>query len=327
MESDNKLRLTPSNIELWAKLGTRAVFGLIITELVKYYPSLLIVTSDTSTSAGLERFRKTYPKKNIEVGISEQNLMGVSAGLASDGWDVVATTFSPFVTLRCLEQIKVLVSYNKCPVKIVGLASGVVLGDLGYTHCSIEDVAVVRAIPGITVVSPADCASLVKLLPKILDYKKPIYFRLMGAVPCPKVYLNDCEFKLGIPNILRKGNDIIIAANGSAVSVAIEAATKLELKGINACVIDVHTMLPDNSKWVLEFLGDYKRIYTVEEHAISGGLGTAVLESVSELNLDCKIIRYGLKHEYQTAGNYAFMLDRDGLTGTKLAENIYNTIN
>ena len=139
-----------NNIKLWSNLGMRATFGLIALELAKQHPELIITTSDVSTSAGLDRYKKKYPDKYIDVGIAEQNLIGVSAGLSSEGFKVISTTFSPFQTLRCCEQIKVNLGYMKHKICMVGLASGLVLGNLGFTHCSIEDVGSLRSIPNIT---------------------------------------------------------------------------------------------------------------------------------------------------------------------------------
>ena len=151
-----------NNIKLWSSLGMRATFGLIAMELVKKYPDLIITTSDVSTSAGLDRYKNKYPDKFIDVGIAEQNLIGVSAGLSSEGFKVISTTFSPFQTLRCCEQIKVHLGYMKHKICMVGLASGLVLGNLGFTHCSIEDIGSLRSIPNISIVVPSDPFELFK---------------------------------------------------------------------------------------------------------------------------------------------------------------------
>ena len=149
------MNIDEKKIKLWSQLGQRAAFGLACLEMQKNHTDLMILTSDVSTSAGLDRFRKQVPEKFVEIGISEQNLMGVASGLSSEGFKVITTTFSPFQTLRCCEQIKVNLGYMKNKVCMVGLASGVVLGTLGYTHCCIEDISIMRSIPNITVLSPS----------------------------------------------------------------------------------------------------------------------------------------------------------------------------
>ena len=145
--------INEKNIKLWSNLGTRATLGLSILDIIKENENLIVVTCDVSTSAGLDRFRKSYPSNYVDVGIAEQNMIGVATGLASEKFDVITTTFSPFQTLRCCEQIKVNLGYMKEKITMVGLASGLVLGNLGYTHCSIEDVGVLRSIPNLKIVS------------------------------------------------------------------------------------------------------------------------------------------------------------------------------
>jgi transketolase len=301
-------------MSLWSKLGTRAVFGMVMHELAESSSRLLVLSADTSTSAGLDRFRKSFPEKYIEVGIAEQNLIGVAAALSTDGWLPVAATFSPFITLRCLEQIKVMVAYNKAPVKLVGLASGVALGDLGYTHCSIEDIAAIRAVPNVLVFSPADCTELVKALPQILDYEGPMYIRLTGIAPMPRVYIEDYSFELGRPQKIKDGKNIAILANGAAVKIAVGTAERLALNGINPMVLNVHTILPDNDEWVLEHLSGYNLIVVIEEHSINGGLGTAVVEAVNSTNLLKRVLKIGLPHAYLKSGNYDYMLEQAELT-------------
>lgn len=315
-----KLEISESNMTLWSRLGTRAVYGAAIQELASCNEDLMVLTADTSTSAGLDRFRKSYPEKYIDVGISEQNLIGIASGLASEGWVVIASTFSPFITMRCLEQIKVMVAYNRSSVKFVGLASGVVLGDLGYTHCSIEDISVIRSIPGIIIISPADCTELVKALPQILTSENPVYLRLTGSSPMPRVYLEDYEFKIGEPVILRKGGNIAILAIGSMVSTALEVGKILESYGVETTIINVHTIMPCNITWVDKYLRDFALIATIEEHSISGGLGTAVLEALNEVGIMTQLIKFGLPHLYGQSGNYEFMLTSAKLNPVEICE-------
>ena len=309
-----KLEITNTNMTLWSKLGTRALYGTILYELGMSKLDFLVLTADTSTSAGLDRFRRSFPEFFIDVGLSEQNLIGVAAGLALEGWTVIASTFSPFITLRCLEQIKVQIAYNKSAVKFVGLASGVVLGDLGYTHCSIEDISVIRSIPGITIISPADCTELVKALPQILASKNPIYLRLTGSSTMNRVYYDDYDFNIGTPVILRDGGNIAILAIGSAVHIALDVSKILEKNGLNACVMNIHTILPNNDEWVNQYLQNFEFIVTIEEHSVQGGLGTAVLESVNFNGIKTQIFKYGLPHAYSHSGNYEFMLKKAKLT-------------
>ena len=183
------------NIKLWSSLGMRATFGLIAMELAKINSDLMITTSDVSTSAGLDRYRNKYPDQFVDVGIAEQNLIGVSAGLSSEGFKVISTTFAPFQTLRCCEQIKVNLGYMGQKICMVGIASGLALGTLGFTHCCIEDVGILRSIPGITIISPADSLETVKALEKAVKSESPSYIRLTGSSNNPIVYKEDYDYE------------------------------------------------------------------------------------------------------------------------------------
>ena len=158
------LIINDRNIKLWSTIGPRATLGIGALELAKEIENLMVLTCDVSTSAGLDRFRKSFPDKYLDLGIAEQNMIGVAAGLASEDYNVITTTFAPFQTMRCCEQIKVNLGYMSKKVCMVGIASGLVLGNLGYTHCCIEDIGVLRSIPGLYIISPADSLETIKAL-------------------------------------------------------------------------------------------------------------------------------------------------------------------
>ena len=158
------MEINEKNIKMWSTIGSRATLGIAALELAKKIDDLMVLTCDVSTSAGLDRFKKTYPEKYLDLGIAEQNMIGVAAGLASEKFNVITTTFAPFQTMRCCEQIKVNLGYMKQKICMVGIASGLSLGTLGFTHCCIEDIGILRSIPGITIISPADSLETVKAL-------------------------------------------------------------------------------------------------------------------------------------------------------------------
>jgi len=222
--------LNDKNIKLFSSIGSRATFGMTALELVKDKKNLMILTSDVSTSAGLDRFRKNHSKNYLEVGIAEQNLIGVAAGMASEGFDVITTTFSPFQTLRCCEQIKVNLGYMKEKVIMVGLASGLILGNLGYTHCSIEDIGVLRSIPNLTILSPADCGETAKCIYAAIEHKNSVYIRLTGGSNNKPVYFNDYKFDIGKAHKIINGKDVSIFATGTMVRNALEASEMLKKK-------------------------------------------------------------------------------------------------
>ncbi len=272
-----------SNLKRWSRIGSRAAFGIAALELGSTIDDLLVLTADTSTSAGLERFKKTFPGKFLDVGIAEQNMMGIAAGLASEGTTVFTATFAPFQTMRCCEQIKVNLGYMKQKVCMVGLASGVVLGTLGHTHCSREDVAVVRSIPGITVLSPADCGETVKATLAAAEHDESVYIRLTGGARAPMVYKDDYEFRIGKAITLREGTDVTLIAAGTMVYQALQAANLLSERGISSAVVNMHTIKPIDREAIDEACRRSRLIATIEEHSIVGGLGSAVAEYKSTL--------------------------------------------
>ena len=236
--------INPRNLKLWPNLGMRASFGLMALELAKLDKKLIILTGDVSTSAGLDRFRKTYKDNYIELGIAEQNMIGVAAGLASENYNVITTTFAPFQTMRCCEQIKVNLGYMKEKVTMVGLASGLVLGNLGYTHCCIEDVGALRSIPNLTIISPSDSLETVKAIEASIKHDESCYIRLTGGSNNPIVNKVDYDFEIGKGRILKEGTEVLLVATGASVSQAIISADELEKNNLSVCVINMATIKP-----------------------------------------------------------------------------------
>ena len=318
------MKINASTMKMWSRIGSRAAYGMTALELGKNYDDLIFLTGDTSTSAGLDRFKKTFPEKYLEVGIAEQNMIGIAAGLASEDLQVFTSTFSPFQTMRCCEQIKVNVGYMNHKVCMVGLASGLVLGMLGYTHCCIEDVSIMRSIPGITVISPADCGATIKATLAAIEHDQSVYIRLTGGAPNPSVYLDDFDFTIGKANILREGNDLAIIACGTMVNNALEAADLLKKGKIEAFVIDMHTLKPIDIEIIDEFSKSSRLIVTVEEHSIIGGLGSAVSEYLSTLNQKPPLLSIGIPDEYGKAGSYKSLLEKRFLLPDQIANTIAN---
>lgn len=310
------------NIKIWSSIGMRATFGLIALELAEKYPELIVTTSDVSTSAGLDRFRKKFPDKYVDVGIAEQNLIGVSAGLSSEGFKVISTTFSPFQTLRCAEQIKVNLGYMKQKVCMVGLASGLVLGNLGFTHCSIEDIGVIRSIPNISIVVPSDSFELYKTLNEAIRYKNSIYIRLTAGSNSKIINHNDYKFKIGKAVEILPGTDVAIIGCGNILSNCIDAAHYLKKNNISCSVTNMHTVKPIDKKKVIEIAKKSKLIVTVEEHNILGGLGSAVSEVLSSLENKSKLLTLGINDFYSSGGSYEYLKNTYGLSVKKIIRSI-----
>jgi transketolase len=318
------MNINERNIKIWSTIGARATLGIAALELAKEIDNLMVLTCDVSTSAGLDRFRKTYPEKYLDLGIAEQNMIGVAAGLASENFNVITTTFAPFQTMRCCEQIKVNLGYMEQKICMVGIASGLALGTLGYTHCCIEDVGVLRSIPGITIISPADSLETVKALEAAVKSETPSYLRLTGSSNNPIIYNKNYEFKIGKSITLREGKDITIFCAGAMVHKSLEVAKILESKNISSKVVNMHTIKPID-KMAIEEACNSKLIVSVEEHNIIGGLGSAIAEYKSSLTKSPKQLFLGIKDTYSKGGNYKFLQEKHRLTSNKIVEDILNS--
>ena len=313
------------NIKMWSTIGQRATLGIAALEIAKKNKNLIVLTCDVSTSAGLDRFRKTLPEQYIDLGIAEQNLIGVATGLSSEKFDVITTTFAPFQTMRCCEQIKVNLGYMSHKVCMVGLASGLALGTLGFTHSCIEDIGVLRSIPGITIISPADSLETIKALDAAVKLNGPCYIRLTGTSNNPIVYDKDYNFEIGKSIKLREGSDVAIFSSGSSVNNSLKASELLSEKNISCTVINMHTIKPLDTKAILEVC-NHKLIVSIEEHNIIGGLGSAISEFKSTLEKSPKQLFLGIKDVYGKGGTYNHLLNKHGLTPEKIVENVLKNL-
>ena len=312
------------NSKIFSAIGSRATFGLTALELVKKYKKLQIVTSDVSTSAGLDRFKKNHTSNYVDVGIAEQNLIGVATGLSNLGFNVFTTTFAPFQTMRCLEQIKVNLGYMKTKITMVGLASGIALGNLGYTHCAIEDISVLRSIPNLTIISPADCSEVAKSTFAAADHPGPVYIRLTGTSNSKIIYNSDYNFKISEPIVLNEGDDLLIFSTGFVTGNALEAIKKAEVNNkIKIKLINVHTLKPINDKLFLNYFKNFKKIMTIEEHSIIGGLNSIISNLIAKYSISLsKFDNISLEDNYNNSGNYNYLLEKNNLS----VSGIYNKI-
>ena len=306
---------------MWSTIGSRATFGLAAFDLAKSGENLMVLTCDVSTSAGLDRYRKTYPEKYLDLGIAEQNMIGVAAGLASEGFKVVTTTFAPFQTMRCCEQIKVNLGYMKQNVCTVGIASGLALGALGYTHCCIEDLSIMRSIPEIVVISPADSVETIKALEAAIKLEKPSYIRLTGTSNNSIIYEKDYDFNIGKSVILKEGTEIVIFSTGAILKECMDAAQVLEKKKISTRVVNMHTIKPLDKEEILKACKS-KLIVSVEEHSIIGGLGSAIAEYKSTINNSPPQLFLGINDYYSKGGSYNYLKNKHRLTSEKIVEDI-----
>jgi transketolase len=313
------LEINRANARLWSMLGSRAVFGVAILDAMTSVDNVMVLTADLALSAGLERFRAAHPDKFLNVGIAEQNMIGVAAGLAKEGFNTFATTFSNFAAARSYEPIRVHLGYMGLNVKVIGLAGGVALGLLGHTHCGVEDLALMRAVPGLTVIAPADGAEIVKTIYALVKHQGPVFVRLTGAANNPVVYTNDYNFEIGKAVRLRTGADVGIFACGTMVHESLIAANELESYGISVSVINMHTLKPLDTDAIDEACSSVSLLATVEEHSIVGGLGGAIAEHTCRRGGAPRQIFIGLPDAPVHYGDYNQLLRKYGLTGKQIA--------
>lgn len=295
----------------------RKIFTDTILELAKSDRNIVVLTSDARGSVTLDKFAQELPEQFVEVGIAEQNLVGIAAGLATCGKKSFVCGPACFLSSRSLEQVKVDAAYTGTNVKIIGVSGGVSYGALGSSHHSLQDIAVMRAIPGISVVLPCDIYQTKKLTQALVEHKGPVYVR-MGRNAVPEVYENEnIDFKIGKANILLQGNDLTIIAAGETVRHALDAGLKLRSRGIKTRVIDMHTIKPLDVEAIIDAAKQTGRIITVEEHSIYGGLGAAVAEVVVQ-HCPVKMRILGIPDEPAVTGTSAEIFKHYGLTADNI---------
>jgi transketolase len=294
------------------------IFSETLTRLAEKNRNILAVTSDSRGSGKLGPFAEKLPEQIVEVGIAEQNLVGVSAGLASAGKTVFAISPASFLTARSLEQIKNDVTYSGFPVVLVGISGGVSYGALGSTHHSTHDVAVLRAIPNIDIVIPADNFEAEQAIIAASEREKPVYIKF-GKKAMPSLQ-GSKHFEIGKARTICEGTDVAFIACGETVAPAYEAARLLEEKGITAEVMSMHTVKPLDEEAVLNAAKKCKAIITVEEHSIHGGLGEACASLLMQQNVHLPFQIVGIPDEDTVTGSQVEIFESYGISGKGLAE-------
>ncbi len=317
------MEIKSSEIKRWAAMGSRATFGTGILKLYEEEPDFFVMSADLGSSSGLVRFYNKYPEAFVNTGIAEQNLIGIAAGLAKDGTPVFATSFAPFISMRASEQIRMNMGYMHLNIKAVGLGSGLAMGTLGSSHYGLEDVAVMRSIPGMTVLCPSDGLQIVKCIEAAKHMRGPAYIRLTGGSGI--IYESDFDYRIGESIILREGNGITLIASGSIVYQTLLAAGLLAEKGIDCGVVDMHTIKPLDEK-MLDSLSGEDIIVTIEEHTVIGGLGSAVAEYFAPKKKKPGHLIIGIEDFYPHPGSYEYLLDECGLTPEKIAGRVIDYV-
>ena len=300
------------------KIATRESYGNALAELGEKYPNLVVLDADLAAATKTGIFKKAFPERHIDCGIAECNMMGIAAGLASTGKIPFVSSFAMFAAGRAFEQVRNSVGYPKLNVKIGATHAGISVGEDGATHQCNEDIALMRTIPGMVVLNPSDDIEAKAAVQAALDHVGPVYIRF-GRLAVPVINDKpDYKFELGKGVVLREGKDVTIIATGLEVCEALEAAEKLAADGIDAMVINIHTIKPLDEELVVAAAKETGKVVTVEEHSVIGGLGSAVCDVLSA-QAPTKVLKIGVNDTYGESGPAVDLIKKYGLD----AEGIY----
>jgi len=295
--------------------ATRDGYGKGLVEIGKD-KKVVALDADLSESTRSAWFKEKYPDRFFDIGIAEADMIGTAAGLAACGKIVFASTFAVFATGRTYDQIRASVAYNKLNVRIIGSHAGLLTGEDGASHQSLEDISLMRSLPNMTVIQPADFIEAKKAVLASLTYKGPIYLRT-GRTKLPVIFNEDHKFRIGLGIVLKKGTDATIFATGTLVHEALKAHEALKEQKINVNIVNIHTIKPIDKELIIKLAKETKAIVTAEDHNIIGGLGSAVAEVLSE-NMPCIIERIGVKDKFGESGKSEELYEKYGLTAESI---------
>ena len=303
------------------KIATRDSYGNALVELGKEHENLVVLDADLAAATKTGVFKKVFPERHIDCGIAECNMMGVAAGLATTGKVPFASSFAMFAAGRAFEQIRNSIGYPKLNVKIGATHAGISVGEDGATHQCNEDIALMRTIPGMVVINPSDDVEARAAVKAAYKHEGPVYLRF-GRLAVPVINdREDYKFELGKGVVLREGKDITLIATGLTVAETLEAAEKLAADGIDAKVINIHTIKPLDEELIVEAAKETGKVVTIEEHSVIGGLGSAVCDVLSEKE-PTKVLKIGINDTYGESGPAVELVKKYGLD----AESIYKKI-
>lgn len=305
------------------KALTREAYGKTLAKLGENN-HFYVMDADLAGSTQTEIFRKKYPERFIQCGIAEANMINMAAGIATTGIPVFASSYAIFTAGRCYEQIRTSVCYPKLNVKIAATHAGVTVGEDGASHQCCEDISLMRTIPGMVVISPADATEAALATEAILKYNGPVYLRLSRSAS-PVIFDENHKFEIGKGVVLVDGNDIAIFSTGIVLGEVLQAAETLKQKGISAAVINIHTIKPIDEELIIKYAHKCKHIFTVEEHSIIGGLGSAIAEVLVE-NHPTQLTRIGINDIFGSSGDPNGMFKRYGLDNESIVKTILEKI-
>ncbi len=301
------------------KTATRDAYGKALVELGDINDKVVVLDADLAAATKTGMFKKAHPEKFFDCGIAEGNMMGVAAGLASTGYTVFASTFAMFAAGRAYEQVRNSIAYPNLNVKIGATHAGISVGEDGASHQCCEDIALMRAVPGMTIINPADDVEARAAVFAAANYEGPVYMRF-GRLAVPRIFDENYKFEWGKAVVLKEGTDVTICATGLMVNEAIEAQKILADEGISAEIINVHTIKPLDSDTILNSASKTGAIVTAEEHSIIGGLGSAVSEAVCENGKAVPVVKVGVNDVFGKSGPAVELLHIYGLDAQNIVE-------
>ncbi len=306
------------------KLAQRDYYGKALATLAVKDPNVIVLDADLAGSTKTSEFKKVAPERFVEVGIAEQNMIGVASGLAASGKTVFASTFAVFASGRCWEQIRLSVAYPKLNVKIVATHCGISVGEDGASHQALEDLAIMRALPNMTVIAPADAYETYAATMAIANYSGPVYMRL-GRSEFPTIMPEDVKFEIGKATVMREGCDVTIIGAGQMVANCLDAAEELAKEGIEVEVINMSTIKPLDIGTIYDSVSKTGCCVTAEEHSIIGGLGSAVAEFLSQ-ELPSPLTRVGTYDVFGESGSPNALFEKYGLTAADIMNAVHRSI-
>lgn len=302
------------------KIATRESYGSALVELGKEHENLVVLDADLAAATKTGMFKNAFPERHVNCGIAECNMIGVAAGLAATGKVPFASSFAMFAAGRAFEQVRNSVGYPKLNVKIGATHAGISVGEDGATHQCNEDIALMRTIPGMVVINPADDVEAKAAVKAAFEHYGPVYLRF-GRLPVPVINPVDYKFEIGKGVVLREGTDLTIIATGLPVAECLAAADKLAQDGIQAKVINIHTIKPLDEELVVAAAKETGKVVTVEEHSIIGGLGSAVCDVLSE-QAPTKVMKIGINDVFGESGPALELVKKYGLDSDSIYEKI-----
>ena len=301
-------------------IATRESYGKALAELGEKYKDVVVLDADLAAATKTIDFKKKFPERFFDIGIAEQDLMGTAAGLALGGKIPFASTFAIFASGRAYDQVRNTIAYSKLNVKIAATHAGITVGEDGASHQALEDISLMRSIPNMVVVSPADDKSTKWIIEEAINYNGPMYIRLARPAT-EEIYDENTKFELGKGIQHGDGEDATVIATGVTVAEALKAKEELAKDGINIRVVDIHTIKPIDKDLIVKCAKETKKVITVEDHSIIGGLGTAVCEVLSE-EYPTKVIRMGIKDTFGTSGKAEELMKYFHITAEDIIEEI-----